>query len=198
MDIHFCERFWRYYTWIGQRIHFPIFSRPIAKRPYDRFPSDRFLALDTRADILGAAFILVFGSLFMFAWNFHFPSAIEEILWRVASTCILIFTIIGGPFAQYCQKVLFPKWTKERQQVPRDAEGQGVPLEQVVDRLRNIHSAEDHRLVIPVRALIPVTIFCILYCVCRFYILVEDLAGLRDLPRDAFVTVEWSIYVPHW
>lgn len=197
VDTHFCDLFWRYYTRIGQRIHLPIFSRLIEKRPYDRVPSDRFLALDGQSDLLGAAFILVFGVSSMFAWNFHFPSVIEETMWRVASVYMLIFTIIGGPFAQYCQKILLPRWTKSVQQVSPDAERQRGPLK-LVDQLRNMHASEDHQLVVPLRALIPVTTLCIFYCICRGYILVEDFVGLRSLPRDAFTTVDWSKYVPHW
>ncbi|KAJ5263650.1 hypothetical protein N7478_011255 [Penicillium angulare] len=83
-EAHACERFWRYYTCITQRLHWPIFSRSVKTIPYNRIPSDRFLVLDFTAEILGAPIIVSFGCIFMFAWNFSFPSAAEKVLWRIA------------------------------------------------------------------------------------------------------------------
>ncbi|KAL5358688.1 hypothetical protein BJX96DRAFT_163922 [Aspergillus floccosus] len=191
-ETYFCERFWRYFTEILQRAHLPIFSRKVDARPYNRIPSDQFQSLDGLAEAIGAPVIVVFGCIFMFAWNFHFPSATELVLWRVASIYTLLYIFFGCACAQYCQKMLFPRWSKQRPPLPM-AESDSFP-----SRLRNIHPSKDPRLDIPLRALIPVSILCALYCVCRGYILIEDFIGLRSLPASAFQTVEWSDYVPHW
>lgn len=53
------------------------------------------------------------------------------------------------------------------------------------------------RLGLPKRFFVPITVMCVLYCLARLYILVEDLMGLRSLPKSAFDTVEWSKYIPH-
>jgi hypothetical protein len=138
----------------------------------------------------------------MSAWHFDFPSAIELTLWRVASIYTLVFTILGGIWAQYCHKVLFPQWDKQRRpnllrssSLPRDDERDDSSF---AAKLRNIHHSKDPRLDIPLRAFIPMSILCAFYCVCRIYILVEDFIGLRSLPGSAFQTVQWSDYVPHW
>lgn len=193
-DIHFCERFWRYYTQILQRLHLPLFSRQVTAIPWNRIPSDRFLVPDLIAEIIGAPSIVTFGCIFMFAWNFQFPSAAEKIIWRIASTYTLLFTFLGGVFAQYCQKVLIPRWSSRRRGILPTGTRRA---EDLAKSLRNIHPSRDPRLDIPVRALIPVSILCALYCIFRGYILVEDIVGLRSLPDSAYQTVEWSVYVPH-
>lgn len=171
-------------------------------RPYNRIPSDRFQVLDTPAEALGAPVIVFFGCIFMFAWDFDFPSATELVLWRVAGIYTLVYTFVGCICTQYCHKILLPRWEKQRPTGPillsthRDDERGGTSS--FAARLRNIHPSKDHRLDIPLRVLIPVSVLCAVYCVCRAYILVEDFIGLRSLPGSAFQTVEWSDYVPHW
>lgn len=181
-----------------QRLHLPIFSRPVETTPYNRIPSDRFLVPGFAAELIGAPSIVLFGSIFMSGWNFHFPSAAERRLWRVASTYTLSYTLVGGLYAQYCEKILFPGWSASQQDgsLPK-TERQGRSHE-LMERLRNIHPAQNPQLGIPLRALIPVSFLCALYCLARGYILVEDVIGLRSMPPSAFQTVEWSVYVPHW
>lgn len=176
-------------------MHLPIFSRPVTAVPYDRIPSDHFLTPDIKAEIIGAPTIVLFGSIFLLAWNFAFPSTAEKILWRIASTYILSFTLLGGIYAQYCEKMIFPRWSRPgRDDLPSNR----GKVESLANRLRNIHPSQDPQLDVPLRALVPVSLLCILYCFSRGYILAEDLAGLRKLPADAFQTVSWWVYVPHW
>ncbi|PKY07896.1 hypothetical protein P168DRAFT_323107 [Aspergillus campestris IBT 28561] len=191
-EAFFCERFWRYYMEILSKVHLSIFSRKVDTRPYNRIPSDRFQSLDRLAEVIGAPVIVGFGCIFMFAWNFNFPSPTEQLLWRAASIYTLVYTFFGSACAQYCHKILLPRWSKQRAPLPI-AQRDNLPA-----ILRNIHPSKDPRLDIPLRALIPVSVLCALYCVCRGYILVEDFVGLRSLPATAFQTVEWSDYVPHW
>ena len=176
-------------------MHLPIFSRPITATPYDRFPSDRFLVPDFTAEVIGAPVILVFGCLFMFAWNFSFPSPAEKILWRICSTYILSYTFVGGVFIQYCHKILLPRCSDHRRGLlPFTREKSDF----LPERLRNIQQDRNPGLDIPLRALVLVTVLCALYCICRGYILVEDIISLRKLPESAYQTVNWSVYIPHW
>jgi hypothetical protein len=71
-------------------------------------------------------------------------------------------------------------------------------IECLAARPRNIDPEQDPDLEIPIRALVPITSFCALYCFGRGFILAEDLVGLRLLPASAFETVPWSKYVHHW
>ncbi|KAL2822218.1 hypothetical protein BDW59DRAFT_149588 [Aspergillus cavernicola] len=199
---HICHILWRYYNQILLRIRCPIFSRPVTTRPYNRIPSDDFLHLDTLAEVIAPPIILIFGCLFMCAWRFHFPSSTEQLLWRIASTYTLGFTIIGGPYVQLCFKVILPRYIKHKRSLS-DAEKLSPPqtrmqLQRLAAKIRNVHPSKDPRLDLPLLVLGPMSIICALYCLSRTYILVEDFVGLRDLPKSAFQTVEWSVYVPHW
>lgn len=197
-NLYICHVFWRYFNQILRRIHCPIFSRPVSTKPYNRIPSDDFPHLDTLADALACPIVLLFGSMFMIAWRFDFPSSLERILWRIASCYTLLFSIFGGPYIQFCYKVLLPRHAEKRRAGDVEATIPQTRMQHLAAKMRNIHTSRDPRLEIPLLALIPVTVLCALYCISRAYILVEDLVGLRDLPESAFQTVEWSVYIPHW
>ncbi|KAF4222997.1 hypothetical protein CNMCM6805_009645 [Aspergillus fumigatiaffinis] len=196
-DLYICHVFWRYFNQILRRIHCPIFSRPVTTKPYNRIPSDDFPHLDTLADALACPIVLLFGGMFMFAWSFDFPSSLERILWRLASCYTLLFSIVGGPYLQFCYKVLLPRHAEKRWAGDVEATIPQTRMQRLATKMRNIHPSRDPRLEIPLLAFIPVTVLCALYCISRAYILVEDLVGLRDLPESAFQTVEWSVYIPH-
>ncbi|KAL2796641.1 hypothetical protein BJX66DRAFT_133898 [Aspergillus keveii] len=196
---HICHILWHYYNAILIRLHCPVFSRPVTARPYDRIPNDIFPHLDTLAESIAAPTILGFGALFMCAWNFHFPTGVEHTLWRVAATYTLLFTIIGGTYVQFCLKVLLPRYAKAREEETNlGGMERGTRLTRIAAKLRNIHPSKDPRLDIPLLALGPMSVVCALYCLSRVYILAEDFAGLRSLPKSAFETVEWEVYFPHW
>ncbi|GFG09904.1 hypothetical protein IFM5058_04658 [Aspergillus udagawae] len=197
-NLYVCHVFWRYFNQILRRIHCPIFSRPVTSKPYNRIPSDNFPHLDTVADALACPIVLLFGSMFMIAWSFGFPSSLERILWRIASCYTLLFSIVGGPYVQFCYKVLLPRHAEKRRDGDVEATVPQTRMQYLATKMGNIHPSKDPRLEIPLLALIPVTVLCALYCISRAYILVEDLVGLRDLPESAFETVEWSVYIPHW
>ncbi|PYI01415.1 hypothetical protein BO78DRAFT_401318 [Aspergillus sclerotiicarbonarius CBS 121057] len=202
--VSFCGVHWRYYTEILRRWHIPMFSRPMTAQPRDRILSDNFPVTDLQADCIATPVLLLFGSMFMLAWNFHFPSRVEHLLWRVASIYNLLFTVIGGLHAGYCDKIVLPRAYKERLALPlsrtrppqKSNKGWGR-LRNFAARLRNIDPYRDPRREVPLRVLFPTTVLCAMYCVCRAYILTEDFIGLRSLPASAYNTVSWSDYVPH-
>jgi hypothetical protein len=63
--------------------------------------------------------------------------------------------------------------------------------------LRNL-SKEDPLLYIPLRIWVPITVTCALYSFARAYVLIEDIIGLRNLPKSAFETVSWMHWFPHF
>lgn len=197
---HVCERWWGYYTSIFRRLHLPIFARPVETLPYNRIPTDRFLALDLTAEVIGYSTIYVFGSVFMFAWNFPFPSNTEKILWRISSIYTLsVFTTFGTIYGVYCEKWFFPKWLASRRQQRDEGllpAGERKP-HGLTHRLRNSHPANNPLYEVPLRAIAIPTFLCTVYAFCRAYILIEDVIGLRRLPESAYETVSWSVYVPH-
>jgi hypothetical protein len=199
-DEWFCSRFWKYYIQILRYMHIPLFARP-ERRPYDRIPSHFIPNVDTQAEVICAPTILLFSSIFLVAWNSHFPSATEKLLWRIASLNTLAYGLLGGLLSLYLHKKMFqPESTKARARASfkrKQRRGTGW-FSHFAEKLRNIDPEQDPNLEIPLRALVPVSFFCVLYCVGRGFILTEDLIGLRVLPEGAYQTVSWSKYVPHW
>lgn len=179
-------------------MHVPLATRP-RRRPYDRIPSHNFLNTDTRAEIIAAPTIVFFSALYLIAWNSHFPTETEKLLWRIASVNTLAYALIGAPLCAYFQKTIFrAELRQERAQATLNHKPEPKRwIGRLASKLRNIDPEQDPQLEIPLRALIPVSFLCGMYCVSRGFILTEDLIGLRSLPESAFQTVSWSRYVPH-
>jgi hypothetical protein len=197
-DQGFLARFWRYYIRILHHMHIPMATQP-KRRPYDRIPSHYFLNTDSRAEIIAAPTIVLFSAMFLIAWNSHFPTATEKLLWRIASVNTLAYALIGSPLSAYFQRTMFRaelRQQKAQAMLDRTREPKRW-IDRFAAKLRNIDPEQDPDLEIPLRALIPVSFLCATYCVGRGFILTEDLIGLRSLPESAFQTVSWSKYVPH-
>lgn len=56
---------------------------------------------------------------------------------------------------------------------------------------------QDPALAIPLHSFVFLTPFGATYCIFRLFILAEDLVSLRRLPDSAFITIDWSAYIPH-
>ncbi|KAL8666030.1 MAG: hypothetical protein Q9202_001767 [Teloschistes flavicans] len=41
---------------------------------------------------------LIFGAIHFVAWNFHFPTPVERLLWRMSCTVLIVFPLIGTAF----------------------------------------------------------------------------------------------------
>ena len=116
--------------------------------------------------VAGAAF----GSIHCAAWNFGFPSHVEQIMWRAASltlvgVCLSIF------LAEPAGKFIWPV------------------LEQRLERYRVrflYHFFKDI-------AFIPTVI----YPIARLTLLMLALLSLRHLPKSALQTVTWAEFIPH-
>ncbi|CAI6339391.1 unnamed protein product [Periconia digitata] len=89
---------WNYYVRLCHMMRFRFVSRPITTRPWDRFPSDTWLAADAQLAPLAAIVLIGFSFLFTLAWNFHFPTPTEKLLWRVCSIYHTAFSIYGGVY----------------------------------------------------------------------------------------------------
>lgn len=111
---------------------------------------------------------------------------------------MVAFTLFGGLVALYFHKTIFKADTaQQKTQAIQDKKG-SPGIFRVLSKLKNIDPEQDPALEIPLRALIPISLVCVLYAVSRAFILTEDFIGLRSLPKSAFETVSWSKYIPHW
>ncbi|KAL8706035.1 MAG: hypothetical protein Q9201_000920 [Fulgogasparrea decipioides] len=47
---------------------------------------------------------LIFGAIHFVAWNFHFPTPVERLLWRMSCTVLIVFPLIGTAFYWIMQR----------------------------------------------------------------------------------------------
>ncbi|KAN0084442.1 hypothetical protein V8E55_007946 [Tylopilus felleus] len=111
---------------------------------------------------------LVLGGLHLIAWNFHFPTEAEKILWRVAS-----LVLAGGPLAFFVLILLYGFASSWRV---------------------NVNDSEDSHGHFRVYITYAVLILSV---VSRTLLVALMLAGLRSLPASAYQTVSWIAYIPH-
>jgi len=91
---------WSYYTRLTHLLRLPVISRPMKSRPWDRFPSDTWISAE-RSWLLApfAGFVLlVFSGWWLIAWNFFFPTPVEQYMWRVCAVAQAAFGLYGGVY----------------------------------------------------------------------------------------------------
>jgi hypothetical protein len=194
-------------------IHFPFVSRPITTRPWNRFPSDTWHYADAKLSPLASLVCIGFSFLFTLAWNFHFPTYAEQLLWRICSVYHTAFTIYGGAYylietfgsgkrqkLRNLRQVTAPPPVRAQ-----DAEAQsnitlhprsknklhrrGKLAMDWIKTWRNISPEQDPNMEVPLRILLPVTVICFLYILCRMFIYFEDFFSLRIQPAGVYMTV---------
>jgi len=183
--------------------YFPLVSRPITARPWNRFPSDTWLYADAKYTPYASLVTLGFSFLFTLAWNFHFPTYTEQLLWRICSVYHTAFTIYGGLY--YLVETIGNKKKTQAKTMARvatqveDVETQakrrhgiyrrGKTLLAWMRTWRNVSPDQDPEMEVPLRIILPVSITCLLYVLCRVYIYFEDFFGLRQQPAGVYLTV---------
>ncbi|KAF5683482.1 oxidoreductase [Fusarium circinatum] len=194
---------------IPHKLRINFVSRPVARTPWDRVPSDIWLIPEPWF-APGAALILIgFSVIFVLAWNFQFPTASEKLLWRICSAYHAAFSIYGG--AYYAVEMFKPSKRKKAAPIAqlssqlRTNSMESIEMEsqrritfgrrrflRFVERARvwrNLSEDQDPAMEVPLRVIIPITVACFVYCLCRFYIYIEDLISLRLQPAEVYLTV---------
>jgi hypothetical protein len=136
---------------------------------------------------------MVYGSVHLAAWNFGFPSRVEQIMWRVA--CIIIASGIFGSLMAFgiifitamavylagCY-IFGDDWTLE-----------------VIDKVGVwMKSLSPIYGLLGMVAILLLTLgFVALYFGSRLFVIVESFISIRRLPVGVFVTVHWANYIPH-
>jgi hypothetical protein len=186
---------WSYYTRLAAMFHIRVFSRPVTSRPWDRFPSDTWLCPSLVWIFPACCVTVIFSIMFIAGWNFYFPTPTERTMWRVFSVYHATFSIYGAAyylFEVYRSKEQSSTLSYSHQQLNLIEERHGLfthtgrgwihrPifasfLEKWHETLPN-QDPEDR---ISLRVLIPVTITCALYVICRLFIYAEDFVSLRE------------------
>lgn len=174
---------------------------------------------------LGTLAVIGYCCLFVPPWNSSFPTRAEQILWRIATVGNLGSLVGGelltdwiffiwpfikkrwgstceGPGTQDQESLNYPgrQQRSPGQQESPDAHKTRIgpcPKRTLWDKIRNNSPSNDPHLTLPLKAILPVWVFVVIYLVSRAYIVVEDFIELRSLPLSAFKNVEWSGLFPH-
>lgn len=176
----------------------PFMRMPVIppQRPIQRIPNDRFPMNPYGVQEYCVCFAtLLFAGIHVCAWNFSFPSRLEQILWRTASL------ILFGVTAAFWVLETMASWA-------RLGRWKWIYLKVVdPDRLPEFEKAREERLSATVVreptslplpwefwSIMPVAL---LYGMSRLYLLIEAFLELRSVDVSAFVNVSWSPYLPH-
>lgn len=111
----------------------------------------------------------IFGAIHCLAWNFKFPSLVEQVLWR---TCSSIIAGLCGCIMAISLFYIIIKIIRQRSSIMPQIFGQKFT--------EIVFSA-----------------FAICFVLTRFTLLSLSVIGLRDLPASTFETVQWSGFIPH-
>ncbi|KAE9583516.1 hypothetical protein CGMCC3_g438 [Colletotrichum fructicola] len=191
----------------------PSKSRPHERRPWSRIPSDIWMPISFWLWIPSIFVMAVFSCSFMFGWNFFFPTETERKSWRICATYHMLFSLYGGIY--YSIEVWRSNRRPERYKAlptsidTEDPEAQrhqsqssselklmlSTRVEPFVSRARkwigswrNISPDQNPDMKVPLRVVVPTTVFCAVYVFCRAYFYVEDSLSLRVQPQGAYMT----------
>jgi len=133
----------------------------------------------------------IFGALHCIAWNFHFPSHIEQLLWRIGSLTItlipsapLVIVLITAAF-RFLPDFLCNK-SDFRLSIPSISLPQCVKT--VVDVIVSI--------------VLAIALFLggsaiVAYMLARLLLLTQAIMLLRKQPESAFYAIKWANFLPH-
>jgi hypothetical protein len=183
------------------------------QRPIQKVRDDNFLPLSPMAMAVLFVSQIAFAGVHVCAWNIHFPTSIERLLWRISSLTILGSILVYWLVDRFvwCLLPILKEYIARRRRgglvhLEKDPErnialrypAQKSILQSVANKIKNNSTGNDHAMNIPLKAILPLTTLGALYCTSRAYILLEDLLSLRELPMTAYETVTWSGFLPHF
>jgi hypothetical protein len=133
----------------------------------------------------------LYGSLHAAAWNSHFPSDAEKVLWRVSSIIVAISGFLA--FAAVAvdrlpslgRESYFRTWDDRVQRCTSFIESIWLGLQ--------IFLAGLFMLVIP----IPLVVSLLVYIPARIYLVLDAFLSLRSAPVELYQTPNWTQWIPH-
>lgn len=158
----------------------------------------------TSSLIMAPVGFLYLGSFFG-AWNYEFPTTTERSIWRVIAIVHLCISFLAGLLGG----IVFTKsksWAEAIEEKPHNTDAEALSSNVAQRRMplfrrwwnRPCNNCAFRHPCMNVRLgpLLVLTPMCAAYVVCRWFLLVEDIAGLRSLPEGAYKDVNWHQYWP--
>jgi hypothetical protein len=135
------------------------------------------------AIVLATCLALLYGGAHAAAWNTHFPSSTEQLLWRVCSitvgTMILLSLLL----------ILMISWLNELLEEAK--------VKELFHRVFNVFP-EMLSDILMFFGMLFIAGAILFYVFARAFLVVEAFLSLRSLPKGSFETVPWSDYWPHF
>ena len=126
----------------------------------------------------------LYGGVHLAAWNVHFPSNLERILW-IASA----ISIAGLPFMTIAVEFLLT-WIRNHIIGPRP------DSESYLTSLKNQKTWGRWTVYLLLVTLDRISL--VFWMLARIYLFVESFASLRSLPRGSYKSVSWVSFIPHF
>ena len=159
-------------------------KRPLIQR-YSDWPGLRYM-LDMPVGFTFSTVALAYGGLHALAWNAHFGSSVQQLLWRI-SACI----VMGGFPVGFTLAALEERWRETLNQNTIN-----TPLKS--KRETQMKNAQVACLRILELFVVIITAFLLLaYAFARGYLVVECFLNLAHLPEGVYDVPQWTAYFPH-
>lgn len=198
--------YWTYWMNILRKLGIDFISK---KRPIRHIQDDNFPPLSRSTMVILFLIQIIYAGIHVAAWNFHFATSTEQLLWRISTLYILGSVLLGWTIDLYPH--LHPRLRnhlKLRRPQPKsqDLEANsrhkhfpsiGAKMNQFACNLRNNSSGRDPAQEVPLKALVPMTLLAAVYCFARAYAIVEDIVSLRSQPASVYDSVNWFAFLPH-
>ena len=161
---------------------------------------------------------LAYGGVHASAWNDHFPTSVERLLWRISAVLVAalgiasMLIIISYQFGQYVDNYMIPqKIFPDKHSIWHSCGRVFLGLlRSVISPIADIigvfggsldcwRDSVFQALMAAVVWLV-IAIFLsslVLYCLCRSFLVVEGFISLRRLPSLAYSMPSWPQYLPH-
>jgi len=181
-------------SWSNVMTFMNIPAGPI-ERPLARFTNDRFPHLRGTRQLILIVVTLFTDGIHLCGWNYRFPTAGEQIAWRIVTMVMFVTATIFWfaelvavcrrdqlPELWYCKFFTPQKLAALLEERSKQPEEPPLTPEEFPKAWECGASG---------------TVFG-LYLIARAFTVIEMFVGLRRLPTSAFAYVNWTTFLPHW
>ena len=194
-------KLWTYNVNILRKLH--VVHQNPKVRPIQHLSSINFPKIQRRGGVMTVVMALAYSGILMIAWNFEFPTPTERLMWRICTSLTMGLTILMGIIEVALPEPSTPHNRKDEETpldtTQRTRKAPSVPnlFQRITNKRFNNSPGGDRALDVPIKTMLLSQPICAIYTLCRIYVLLEDLIGLRALPATVFQNVDWTVYIPH-